>query len=323
MKLYMIIIVLIILTITGCTHSVENKSPRAKPEDVPQNIVIFNDPPTEQAKPIENPEINIKTSSVTQIVNNIDKNKIVAHIKYLSEDIGVRREGTPAEQNAANYIEKEFQSLGYAVKRDKFDLINGTTSANVWVEIPGKSPEYILVGAHYDSKSPSPGANDNGSGVAVVLELARVLKNAELPYGCILVAFGSEEMIDANSDHHHYGSRFMASDSSFREKIHSANSVDMVGVGSAFWVHNLGKADDSWRDYVVKQAQNLKLPVKSGVEKPQSDHEAFENYGIPVAWIHWRTDNKYHTAEDKYERLNPQLLYQTTELLVKVIMEAK
>jgi len=66
-----------------------------------------------------------------------------------------------------------------------------------------------VVGAHYDSINKhggSPGANDNASGVGVILEAARVLKRADLPYVVEFVAFGAEESVDGNLAHQHYGS---------------------------------------------------------------------------------------------------------------------
>ena len=101
-----------------------------------------------------------------------------------------------------------FQALGYSPQVMDVPLPDGTTSHNVIVTKPGSSNLTIVIGAHMDSYGVSPGGNDNGSGSAAVLELARALKDVDLVPTVVLVLFGHEEpMGDGNADHHHYGSR--------------------------------------------------------------------------------------------------------------------
>lgn len=95
------------------------------------------------------------------------------HVHALSVQIGgrVASSGLGA---AAEYIEGELRSYGYSPERQTFDA-GGHTFANIVAELKGtKHPESVLVfGAHYDTVGDLPGANDNASGVATVLELAR------------------------------------------------------------------------------------------------------------------------------------------------------
>jgi len=85
-------------------------------------------------------------------------------------------------EKVARYIEATLASFGYAVGRQEF-LADGKLVRNidVTVEPAGQSaaPEVIVVGAHYDSVSGSPGANDNASGAAAVIELARLLRDLD------------------------------------------------------------------------------------------------------------------------------------------------
>src|SRR6516225_1478101 len=86
------------------------------------------------------------------------------------------------EHNVARYIETTLASLGYTVGRQEF-LADGKPVRNidVAVEPAGQraDPEVIVVGAHYDSVFGSPGANDNASGAAAVIELARLLRDLD------------------------------------------------------------------------------------------------------------------------------------------------
>ncbi len=95
-------------------------------------------------------------------------------------------------QAAAAFIEQSFLEAGLQPTRDGYD-VGGKLCENIEAQITGTQPEIVVVGAHYDSVEGSPGANDNGSGVAALLSLAR--RFAGTPTGRTLrfVAFPNEE----------------------------------------------------------------------------------------------------------------------------------
>lgn len=97
------------------------------------------------------------------------------HVVMLADRIGPRHVFAPrALQAAAEYIESQWQQQGYTVTRQTY-RVEGVSCHNLEVNVVGQTRalEVILIGAHYDSIPESPGANDNGSGVAVLLELSR------------------------------------------------------------------------------------------------------------------------------------------------------
>ncbi len=112
----------------------------------------------------------------------------------LSETIGERNlhRRPQALEQAAGYIEQFWRGLGLSPRRLPFD-VERRTCANLDVTIPGALDDCVLVGAHYDSVMESPGANDNGSGVAALLELARMLKDHRGRRSIRLAAFVNEE----------------------------------------------------------------------------------------------------------------------------------
>lgn len=117
------------------------------------------------------------------------------HVQALAGDIGERHVRRPAAlAAAASYVRREFEALGYLVTAQTY-RVNDIDCDNLEVVIPGaaRPEEIILVGAHYDTVEGSPGADDNASGVAGVLELARLLRGARLARTVKLVAFVNEE----------------------------------------------------------------------------------------------------------------------------------
>ncbi len=116
-------------------------------------------------------------------------------VLYLSETIGERNLSRPKKlAEAATYVEKRFEKMAFAIERQKFD-VGGIECVNLIAELPGKTNpnEIILIGAHYDSAPGTPGANDNGSGTAALLEIARQLQGKPIARTIRFVAFANEE----------------------------------------------------------------------------------------------------------------------------------
>jgi len=256
------------------------------------------------------------------------------HVSVLAEKIGERNVWHPDALNvAATYIQSTLKDLGYAVKVQPFrnrDL----TLDNIFVELPGRtSPEKIVVvGAHYDSVTGSPGANDNGSGVAALLEIARLLAQATPLHTLRLVAFANEEPPFFYTEE--MGSRIYAARSrQLEEQIVGMISLETIGyytdkprsqrypfpfnffypeTGNFIgFVGNLS----SWR--LVRRSiaafrRSTSFPSE-GVAAPGwimgvhwSDHWSFWQEGYPAIMI---TDTAlfrykpYHSSEDTPEKL--------------------
>lgn len=115
------------------------------------------------------------------------------HVTYLADDIGPRNVERPAAlAQAAEYIEHQFAGAGYQVRRQTYTVAQIPCS-NLEVELPGRVPEIVVIGAHYDSVPGSPAANDNASGVAAVLSLARRCRLLDPARTLRFVAFVNEE----------------------------------------------------------------------------------------------------------------------------------
>ncbi|MGH2398097.1 MAG: M28 family peptidase, partial [bacterium] len=116
-------------------------------------------------------------------------------MRKLAGEIGERNVFRPqALHAAANYLRAQWASQGYRVVSQSYDA-RGERSENLEVTLPGVSrpSEIMLIGAHYDSVRGSPGANDNASGVAALLELSLALVQAKPARSLRFVAFVNEE----------------------------------------------------------------------------------------------------------------------------------
>jgi hypothetical protein len=121
--------------------------------------------------------------------------RLKGHVRVLSEKIGPRSIFSPEKlDEASNYIAAFWKKTGYEIGIQTFE-VEGAVCRNLSVEIPGRlTPDrIILIGAHYDTVSYSPGANDNGSAVASLLELSRLFKSIGPAKTVRFVAFANEE----------------------------------------------------------------------------------------------------------------------------------
>lgn len=189
------------------------------------------------------------------------ESELEGHVQVLAGDIGERNHfHQEAYERAAAYIQKTFEEAGYEVKLDEFIIPDkeeymtaaGKKAVNLEVRKPGTDPNapWLVVGAHYDTrvgmkswhcsgppvpgKTGTPGANDNGSGVAALLYLARSLRNVPTRNGIIFVAWANEEhpffQNDEMGSRRH--ARALVKELGDEKKVSGAISLETMGIYS-------------------------------------------------------------------------------------------
>lgn len=144
---------------------------------------------------------------------NADRDQIDAslrlHVDRLAGLIGVRTLQKPKTIKATiGYIEGQWAEMGYANHRECYDAL-GDEATNLFIERPGtkNADEIVVLGAHYDTVFSTPGADDNASAVAVMLEVSRLLREHTGRRTARYVAFACEEPpyfnVDAMGSQHH------------------------------------------------------------------------------------------------------------------------
>jgi hypothetical protein len=121
------------------------------------------------------------------------RGELIADVQVLGGEIGERNMAHyPQLIAAADFIEQSLGRAGLDPRRESYEL-HGLTCHNIATEIRSDGPEILLIGAHYDSVLGSPGANDNGSGIAAMLALARRFAPRQTTKTLRFVAFVNEE----------------------------------------------------------------------------------------------------------------------------------
>jgi Zn-dependent M28 family amino/carboxypeptidase len=121
------------------------------------------------------------------------RTELTADVQHLAGEIGERNlPHYPQLKATAEFIERSFSNAGLQPRRDTYELQEHGCH-NIEVEILGAGPQIVVIGAHYDSVFGSPGANDNASGVAGLLALARRFAGKPTAHTLRFVAFVNEE----------------------------------------------------------------------------------------------------------------------------------
>ncbi|MDR0139207.1 M20/M25/M40 family metallo-hydrolase [Metabacillus idriensis] len=234
-------------------------------------------------------------SAVSYSPSMVHKNGAMSyeHTKYLSEVIGSRVYGTAGEVKAKEYIQQQFERMGYKPTVQSFSFTRKGkeySSANVLAYKPGKSSKQMIVGAHYDSVSSGKGADDNASGVGVMLEVAEVLKKVSTPYSIVFVAFGAEE--GGLNGSNYYAKQMTAKEI---ENTVGMINLDSLAAGDKMYVHGSAGEAGFIRDQAMNIAKKKKLDIgintglnpdyPSGTTGDWSDHAPFDKLGIPFAYF--------------------------------------
>ena len=121
--------------------------------------------------------------------------RLRAHVEALAGGIGPRHQGDPGSiLRTRAYLRAQWEAMGLEVRVQAYDC-EGFEAQNLFVELPGENPEApgLVIGAHHDTIPTTPGADDNASAVAVLLEISRALAGTTTRVPVTLVSFANEE----------------------------------------------------------------------------------------------------------------------------------
>jgi len=242
--------------------------------------------------------------------------------------IGPRPAGSPAGARARQYVVDELRRAGISARVEPFDADTPhgrLPMANVVAVLPGRRQDVILIGGHYDTKwfreFTFVGANDGGSSTALLIELARRLRERPREYTYWIAWFDGEEAREAWTPVDSlYGSRRMAGELGKSRRLPRAVIVaDMIGdrdlgirreAASSRWL-----TDILWATATRLGHDAQFLPESLAVE---DDHAPFMRLGVPAALLIDFDFPPWHTAEDTLDKVSARSL----EIVGTVLLEA-
>lgn len=259
--------------------------------------------------------------------------RLTKHVYFLASDsLRGRNAGSDDADKAAKYIVQQFEAMGVEPYFKEgyyqpFEKYGTNTYKNIVGVIPGNDPilkdEYIIIGAHYDhlgikNDKVYNGADDNASGTATVIEMARILKGrqSQLKRSVIVVAFDAEEKGLWGSNH--------LAETLDLSKIKLMMSIDMVGwlhKGKTLRLHGAATIKDG-KKLLKEEAQKMNLDINAYDFETSvfgaTDTRGFAMKNVPTLYVTTGLKSPYHKSEDDAELIDYEGMDRITSYLADV-----
>jgi len=268
---------------------------------------------------VNNPLSHSSSSDILEMIQQVNASTLKIYIQKI-QDFGPHPTGSTACETLGEYLYKTLNSFQVSVQYDswRYKLHSGK---NIVATLQGKkSGDIVVVSAHYDTISISPGGNDDGSGVAVVLAAADILSHYSFNSTIRFVLFSGEEQGLLGS--HEY----VQNASRKGENILGDLTLDGVGYAitsddgskikhhannESFWMVDISKTIAS------KYHDEIGLEVIGLPHVTFSDHESFVEYNYDASYFwEYALTPFYHTSEDTLEHMNMTYLTKVCKLTV-------
>lgn len=279
---------------------------------------------------------------------SLDNLKDVVY-KLASDEFEGRMSGKTGNKLTASFIEDKFKSYGLKTIRQRIPIRRVNPGPNremgdLWTEniygwIEGsKSPDkVVIVGAHMDhigygpqysrsrtSNKIHPGADDNASGTAVLLEVAKGISQLKPDRTIVFQAYSAEEMGLLGSRYYCSKPLFPMNNPDIKSHVAMVN-MDMVGwLGKGMFSVGFNEGESSLDLKRIIENLNQKYDFAEKITSRGSggsDHAPFYNRGIPVAFLHTGGHPHYHTPSDTADKINYEGMEKITNYALELAWE--
>jgi aminopeptidase YwaD len=278
--------------------------------------------------------INAQTfiQAYADVVNQTTQSNITAKLTQF-ENLGVKRRGTAPLQNTLDWLKSEYLSYGYTAGQmveDSYVNSSYTCKNLILTKVGTLYPNtFVIVCGHYDTIS-GKGTNDNGSGVSIILEIARLLQNVPTEYSIKFINFSGEE--DGLLGSQHYVNS-VVNGTNPKMNIKVVFNIDEVG-GVAGMVNNTITCDVDESTPTSNNAASAtitdELAACVGLYSPlntyinfaeATDYIPFENNGeIITGFYETNISNKPHTANDLLINMDPVYVFNVAKAAIGATM---
>jgi len=264
--------------------------------------------------------------AIVEIIQKIDDELILGYLENIT-DFGPRLTGSPACEQAGEYIYNEFVSYGLEARYDDWEYYgySGNNIEGTLYGINESSDEIYIICAHYDSVSSNPGADDDGSGTAAVLAAANIMSQYQFEHTIRFVAFDGEEQGLLGSY------RYAEEAFNNRDNIIAALNGDMIGYAEnptqASYIKIYENSISEWiTDYTedIIQIYNdfIKLTIVPSGTAYNSDHASFWNFDYSVIMYHeYEFNPYYHSSQNIIENMDVNYSTRVLKLIIATLGE--
>lgn len=322
---------LISISLLVLLFSLPIQNSEAETPPMPTPSAIYKDNIQQDTQSIDPNYVDI--DKINSILDSIDENIIYT---YLSDIVsfGPRMTSTYGCEKTAEYIYNTFNELGLDVRYQNWSSFGNRYNprffhgSNIEAILPGIDPNsdnLIIFNAHYDSVEVSPGADDDGSGVAAVLAAAYALHSYEFKHDIAFVCFSGEEVgllgsqaysKEAYENHRNILIEFNADMIGYANSKDAGNSFRMYGTQDINWfLDEIEEMSSQFNLFFDFDRRTISEDQRGG-----SDYASFTRYGYEaVAFFEGQWTPFYHTQYDDMSNVNISYLTKTSKLITMAI----
>lgn len=264
------------------------------------------------------PSFQTGSSDVIENIINEVKGDILFEYVQTLQDFGEHVTGSAQCEEVAKFIHDEFEKWGLDVRYHEWSS-KGYTGKNVVAVLQGRTNASVMVSAHYDSYPTSPGADDDGSGIACLLLTAKILSTYKFEHTITFIAFSGEEqgMLGSKAYVRYLYER--------GDDILADINVDTVGHAvtreggelirvitdeASVWITDVAE------EICERYHSTINLELYRHGNFPAGDHQSFINYGYEaVFFVEYEFNPDIHTANDVIDNINKSYLTNVCKLV--------
>ena len=260
-------------------------------------------------------------NSFLEMFPKVKESKLQEYVQTL-QDFGPHPTGSETLDDVGEYLYNELSSMDLTAIYDPWKF-NEKSGKNIVATLPGESEGIVIVCAHYDTVSVSPGADDDGSGVASVLMIAEIMSNYSFNATVKFILFSGEEQGKLGSTE--YARKAYENG----DNIIGVLALDKVGYAvtteDGNKIRHHSNKESEWMIDISEElsetySKQIDLEVVRLPSDASSDHKAFINFGYDGSnLVEEALNPMYHTSEDNIEYINISYLTKVCKLALCIL----
>lgn len=262
---------------------------------------------------------NAKEDKISEMLSQVDGKILYGYVETI-QNFGEHPTGSEACEKVGEFLFNEFKSFGLNV--EYFEWKNGGYEGkNIIATLPGEDNSTVIISAHYDSYPTSPGADDDGSGIACLLMIAKIISNYEFKHTIKFVAFSGEEQGMLGSQVYvkylYENGEDVIADINVDTVAHTESKeggelIRVLSDEASLWITDIAEE--------MSYKYDIGLSLFRHGNFPAGDHQSFIDYGYEaVFFVEYDFNTNMHTPNDTVEHINITYLEKVCRLMLATL----
>ncbi len=262
---------------------------------------------------------NAKEDKISEMLSQVDGKILYDYVETI-QNFGEHPTGSEACEKVGEFLFNEFKSFGLNVEYFEWKK-GGYEGKNIIATLPGEDNSTVIISAHYDSYPTSPGADDDGSGIACLLMIAKIISNYKFKHTVKFVAFSGEEQGMLGSQVYvkylYENGEDVIADINVDTVAHTESKkggefIRVLSDEASLWITDIAEE--------MSYKYDIGLSLFRHGNFPAGDHQSFIDYGYEaVFFVEYDFNTNMHTPNDTVEHINITYLKKVCRLMLATL----